>query len=76
MSRAADMSEGITQIAMLKQAVAGVHDTGQQGFITCESHGTEGRYEVVAKFRTLGQAQAFYSSLVNLGAAYRGDVHV
>lgn len=45
--------------------------TGSAGFITSESCGPEKRYQVVAKFNTLEEMQAFYRSLINCGRAVR-----
>jgi hypothetical protein len=45
--------------------------TGSAGFITANSCGPEKRYEVVAKFRTLEEMQAFHQALVKCGRAVR-----
>lgn len=39
-----------------------------KGFITCESDGMAGRYEVVAKFRSLLEAQDFYTAIIGLAS--------
>ncbi len=48
-----------------------VADTFARGFVTCNSDGQNSRYEVVAKFQTLKEAQNAHSALVHLIAARR-----
>ena len=50
-----------------ESAIGQVCKTGSKGFVTCDSSPDE-RYAVVAKFRTLKDAQEFHSALCDLGA--------
>jgi hypothetical protein len=45
--------------------------TGSAGFITTTSCGPDSRYEVVAKFKTIQEMQAFHRALINCGRAVR-----
>jgi hypothetical protein len=40
-------------------------ESGAAGFITANAYSSEKRYEVVAKFRSIEEMQAFHKSLIN-----------
>lgn len=52
-------------------AIKALDKAGSTAFITGESCGPEGRYEVVCKFKTLQESQAFYRALIQCGEAAR-----
>jgi hypothetical protein len=58
------MSKGSTAQSIIDKVV----ECGRKGFITSESCGPEGRYEVVASFRTLAESQSYYSALSDLSS--------
>lgn len=46
-------------------------ESGSAGTITTESCGPDKKYQVVAKFRTLQQMQAFHQAMIECGRAVR-----
>lgn len=63
------MSE--TSKAFAMKSLRELDATGSAGFITANSCGPEKRYEVVARFKTPEEMQAFHRALINCGRAVR-----
>lgn len=57
------------QLAALRDVVVRVRETGKAGLILSESCGPDGLYQVVAKFHSLKEMQAFYGALADLATA-------
>jgi len=53
------------------KALRELDSTGSAGFITASSLAYEKRFQVVARFKTVEEMQAFYQALMNCGRAVR-----
>lgn len=49
------------------EAIKALNKAGSPSFITCESKGPDGPYQVVCKFRSMGQSHKFYQALIQCG---------